>query len=340
MINRTSYTASKKNSLNSIAENTLSCAASDAEPSSLAYPSSPAPRNPTEASMQDQFLRTRMMYGNGAVEKLQNARVAIFGIGGVGGYVAESLVRTGVGAIDLVDHDVVDPTNLNRQIIATWSTVGKSKVKVMKQRLLDINPLCAITIHECFYLPQTADQFTFSEYDYIVDAVDTITAKIDLIMRAREAGTPIISAMGAGNKTDPTALRIADIYDTSVCPLARTMRKELRKRGVDHLKVAYSLEAPLVPCEPHVTQQTAPITEKAAPAEAQVRAVETQVPAEAQVRAVETRSARQTIPNDLTAKTSSTNPTKRRSTPGSNAFVPSAMGLVIGAEVVKDLIDW
>ena len=146
-------------------------------------------------------------------------------------------------------------------------------------------------------------------------------------MRAREAGTPIISAMGAGNKTDPTALRIADIYDTSVCPLARTMRKELRKRGVDHLKVAYSLEAPLVPCEPHVTQQTAPITEKAAPAEAQVRAVET-------------RSARQTIPNDLTAKTSSTNPTKRRSTPGSNAFVPSAMGLVIGAEVVKDLIDW
>ncbi len=214
--------------------------------------------------------------------RLASSRVAVFGVGGVGGYVCEALVRSGVGAFDLTDMDTVSMTNLNRQIIATLDTVGRPKTEVMKARMLSINPEADIRIHNCFFLPETADSFHFEDYDYVVDAVDTVTAKIELVMRARAAGVPIISSMGAGNKLDPTLFRVADIYKTRVCPLARVMRHELKKRGVDHLKVVYSEEEPLKPL---------PSGEE----------------------------------------------TDRRSTPGSTAFVPSAAGLIIASEVVKDL---
>lgn len=199
--------------------------------------------------MKEQFERTGLLLGQEAVEKLQEKRVAVFGVGGVGGYVAEALVRSGIGSIDIVDKDTVSVTNLNRQLIATHSTIGQSKVKVMKDRILDINPECKVYAHECFYLPDTAEQFRFEEYDYIVDAVDTVTAKLELVMRAKEAGVPIISSMGAGNKLDPTRFEVADISKTSVCPLAKVMRRELRKRGVEHLKVVYSKEEPILPKE-------------------------------------------------------------------------------------------
>ena len=214
--------------------------------------------------------------------RLASSRVAVFGVGGVGGYVCEALVRSGVGAFDLTDMDTVSMTNLNRQIIATLDTVGRPKTEVMKARMLSVNPEADIRIHNCFFLPETADSFHFEDYDYVVDAVDTVTAKIELVMRARAAGVPIISSMGAGNKLDPTLFRVADIYKTRVCPLARVMRHELKKRGVDHLKVVYSEEEPLKPL---------PSGEE----------------------------------------------TDRRSTPGSTAFVPSAAGLIIASEVVKDL---
>lgn len=181
------------------------------------------------------------------MERLSRARVAVFGIGGVGGYTVEALVRSGVGAIDLIDDDKVCLTNLNRQIIATRSTVGKYKAEVMRDRILDINPDCKVEVHKCFYLPETRDEFDFSSYSYVVDAVDTVTAKIALVMQAKETGTPIISSMGAGNKLDPTRFEVADISQTSVCPLAKIIRKELRKRGVKHLKVVYSKEPPLHP---------------------------------------------------------------------------------------------
>lgn len=247
--------------------------------------------------MVDQFSRSRLLYGEKGIETLSRARIAVFGLGGVGGHIAESLVRTGVGAIDIVDHDTVDITNVNRQIIATHDTIDMNKVDAMKQRLLSINPHCRIIKHDCFYLPETADEFDLSIYDYVIDAVDTVTAKLELIVRTHEAKTPIISAMGAGNKTDPTALHIADIYETSVCPLARIMRKELRKRDIKHLKVCYSTEPP----KEQITQtETNPTENNGTPQE----------------KAVLTR----------------------RSTPGSNAFVPAAMGLAIAAEVVCDLI--
>ncbi len=246
--------------------------------------------------MVDQFSRSRLLYGEKGIETLSHTRIAVFGLGGVGGHIAESLVRTGVGAIDIVDHDTVDITNVNRQIIATYDTIGMNKVDAMEQRLLSINPHCSIVKHDCFYLPETADEFDLSIYDYVIDAVDTVTAKLELIVRANEAKTPIISAMGAGNKTDPTALRIADIYETSVCRLARIMRKELRKRGIDQLKVCYSTEAP---------------KEQAVHAE---------------IKQPESNK----IPQEGAAHT-------RRATPGSNAFVPAAMGLAIAAEVVRDL---
>lgn len=236
----------------------------------------------------DQFSRSRMIYGESGVERLSHARVAVFGLGGVGGNVCEALVRTGLGAIDIIDKDFVDITNLNRQIIATHRTLGMRKIDAMEQRLLSINPSCKITKYDCFFLPETADQFNFSRYDYIVDAVDTVTAKIELIVRAHKAKTPIISAMGAGNKTDPTALQITDIYETSVCRLARIMRKELRKRGIDHLKVCYS-------SEPSCT----PFADKTEP--------------------------------ESTTKQST------RPAPGSNAFVPAAMGLALASEVVRDI---
>lgn len=197
--------------------------------------------------MKEQFERTGLLLGEEAVALLQQKRVAVFGIGGVGGFTVEALVRSGIGAIDLIDKDEVSVTNINRQIIATHKTVGMPKVEVMRERILEIHPDCKVTTHECFYLPQTANQFSFSDYDYIVDAVDTVTAKLELAVQAKKAGTPLISSMGAGNKLDPSRFEVADISKTSVCPLARVMRRELKKRGIDHLKVVYSKEEPLMP---------------------------------------------------------------------------------------------
>lgn len=191
------------------------------------------------------FARTERLLGEDAMKKLRAARVAVFGVGGVGGYVVEALARSGVGAIELIDHDTVSITNLNRQIIALQSTLGKYKVDVMKDRILDINPECKVDIHRCFFLPETEGEFDFREYSYVVDAVDTVTAKIQLVMQAKECGVPVISSMGAGNKLDPTRFEVADIYETSVCPLAKVMRRELKKRGVKELKVVYSKEQPV-----------------------------------------------------------------------------------------------
>ncbi len=197
--------------------------------------------------MIEQFSRTQILLGEAAMEKLYRARVAVFGIGGVGGYTVEALARCGVGQLDLIDSDTVSVSNINRQILATHSTVGKLKVEVAKARVLDINPSCVVRTHACFYLPDTADQFDFAEYDYIVDAIDTVTGKLQLVERAAAAGTPIICSMGTGNKLDPSAFHVADISKTSVCPLARIMRKELKKRGINHLKVVYSQEDALTP---------------------------------------------------------------------------------------------
>ena len=197
--------------------------------------------------MQTQLMRTELLLGEEGIEKLSKARVAVFGIGGVGGYVTEALCRSGVGALDLIDHDTVSVTNLNRQVIALHSTVGQYKTDVMEKRLLDINPDVKITIHKCFYLPETKDQFDFSVYSYVVDAVDTVTAKLLLAEEAKKAGVPLISSMGTGNKLDPSKLQVSDVFETSVDPLARVMRRELRKRGIDHLKVVWSTEEPRKP---------------------------------------------------------------------------------------------
>ena len=193
------------------------------------------------------LTRTRLLLGDEGMEKLKNARVAVFGVGGVGGYAVEALARSGVGALDLIDDDVVAPSNLNRQIIALQSTVGKPKVEVAAARIADINPDCIVRTYRTFYTPDTAGRFDFSLYDYVIDAIDTVTGKIALVMQAQAAGTPIISSMGAGNKLDPSAFEVADIYKTSVCPLARVMRRELKKRGVKRLKVVYSREEALTP---------------------------------------------------------------------------------------------
>jgi tRNA A37 threonylcarbamoyladenosine dehydratase len=248
--------------------------------------------------MLNQFSRTELLLGKDAMEKLKNSRVAVFGIGGVGGYVCEALVRSGVGAFDLIDDDKVCLTNLNRQIIATRKTVGQYKAEVMKQRMLEINPDVDIRIHKCFYLPENADEFPFEEYDYVVDAVDTVTAKISIIMKAQELKIPVISSMGAGNKLDASQLRVADIYKTRVCPLAKVMRRELKKRGVKKLKVVYSEEQP-----------TRPIDDMAI-------------------------SCRTHCICPPGAKHKCT---ERRDIPGSVAFVPSVAGLIIAGEVVKDL---
>ena len=197
--------------------------------------------------MEDMFSRTRMLLGDGAVQRLKRARVAVFGVGGVGGYVVAALSRSGVGALDLIDSDRVAPSNLNRQIIATRETLGLLKVDAAKARVLSINPDCAVVTWPLFYLPETADRFDFSQYDYVVDAIDTVAGKLQLIQAAKAAGVPVISAMGAGNKLDPTAFQVADISKTSVCPLARVMRRELKKRGIEHVKVVYSTEPPLTP---------------------------------------------------------------------------------------------
>lgn len=195
----------------------------------------------------DQFSRTELLLGREAMERLARAHVAVFGLGGVGGYAAEALVRSGIGALDLVDSDRVSLTNLNRQILATHETLGRYKADAARERALAINPEAMVNARKVFYGPDTAGAFDFTQYDYVVDAIDTVTGKLDLIQRALEVGTPVISCMGAGNKLDPTAFRVADIYETSVCPLARVMRRELKRRGVRHLKVVYSREPPIEP---------------------------------------------------------------------------------------------
>ena len=197
--------------------------------------------------MHEQFLRTAMLLGKEALNRLQNARVAVFGIGGVGGYTVEALARAGIGALDLIDHDTVSLSNINRQILATHSTVGMPKVDAAKRRILDINPHCRVVTHPVFYTPDTAAQFDFAQYDYIVDAIDTVTGKLQLVQAAEAAGTPIICCMGTGNKLDASAFRVSDISKTSMCPLARIMRKELGKRGIKHLKVVYSQEEAMTP---------------------------------------------------------------------------------------------
>ena len=197
--------------------------------------------------MREQFLRTEMLLGTQALDRLQSARVAVFGLGGVGGYAVEALARSGVGSLDLIDNDTVSVSNLNRQILATHSTVGMQKVDAARQRVLDINPECQVRTYPVFYTPETADSFDFTQYDYIVDAIDTVTGKLELIARCKAAGTPIISAMGTGNKLDPTKLEVTDLAKTTMCPLARVMRRELAKRGIRHLKVVYSQEEALTP---------------------------------------------------------------------------------------------
>lgn len=199
------------------------------------------------SNMKETFVRTKNLIGDAAMEKLANSRVAVFGIGGVGGHVVEALARSGVGALDLIDKDTVSVSNINRQIIALHSTVGKYKVEAMKERIADINPDCRVETYNCFYLPETKDQFDFSKYDYIVDAVDTVTAKLTLVCEANEKNVPIISSMGAGNKLNPAMFEVADIYKTSVCPLAKVMRRELKKRGIKNLKVVYSKEEAITP---------------------------------------------------------------------------------------------
>lgn len=207
--------------------------------------------------MLNQFSRTELLLGKEAMDIISKARIAVFGVGGVGGYTVEALVRSGIRNIDIIDNDTVSLTNINRQIIATHSTVGKYKVDVMKDRILDINPEANVVVHKCFYLPETKNQFNFSEYDYIVDAIDTVTGKIQLIVQAKESGTKIISAMGAGNKLDPTKFEVADISETSVCPLARVMRQECKKRGLKNVKVVYSKEKPIIQKESEVIGEVA-----------------------------------------------------------------------------------
>ena len=249
--------------------------------------------------MLNQFSRTELLLGKEGMDKLAASRVAVFGIGGVGGYTVEALIRSGVGAVDLIDDDRVCLTNINRQLYATRKTVGKYKVDVAAERIAEINPNATVRTYKTFYMPETADQFNFADYDYVVDAIDTVTGKIALVMQAEAAGTPIISSMGAGNKLDPTAFEVTDIYKTSVCPLAKVMRRELSRRGIKKLKVVYSKEQPMTPiddmaisCKEHCI-----------------------------------------CPPGTARKC-----TQRRQVPGSNAFVPPVVGLIIAGEVIKDLI--
>lgn len=251
--------------------------------------------------MLNQFSRTELIFGKEAMEKLASSRVAVFGIGGVGGYAVEALARSGIGALDLVDDDRICLTNLNRQLHATRKTVGKYKVDVAAERIAEINPSCVVTVYKTFYMPENADEFDFSRYDYVIDAIDTVTGKLTIIENAKRQNVPVISSMGAGNKVDPTAFEVTDIYKTSVCPLARTMRRELKKRGIDSLKVVYSKEEPVRPNE------------------------DTEI------------SCRNhcICPPGTVRKC-----TARRDIPGSNAFVPPVAGLILAGEVVKDLIGY
>lgn len=249
-------------------------------------------------SMLNQFSRTELLLGTDAMERLKNAHVAVFGIGGVGGYTVEALVRSGIGAIDIIDDDKVCLTNINRQIYATLKTVGQYKADVAAQRIADINPSVRVGAFKTFYTPETSSQFDFSKYDYIVDAIDTVTGKIELVVNANKAKTPIISSMGAGNKLNPAAFEVADIYKTSVCPLARVMRYELKKRNIPSLKVVYSKEKPITPKDD-------------APASCRTNCV---------------------CPPGTQRKC-----TVRRQVPGSTSFVPSVVGLIIAGEVIKDI---
>lgn len=226
--------------------------------------------------ISERFSRTELLVGEEGMKRLSRARVAVFGAGGVGGYTIEALARSGVGTLDIIDNDTVSVSNINRQILATDKTVGQYKVDAARRRIFDINPDTTVNTYKVFYMPDTAGQFDFSSYDYVVDAIDTVTGKLEIIMQAKKAGIPVISSMGAGNKLDPAAFMVADIYETSVCPLAKVMRRELKKRGVKELKVVYSKETPAI----------------------------------------------------------------RRTIPGSIAFVPSVVGLIIAGEVVKDLINF
>lgn len=249
--------------------------------------------------MLTQFSRTELLLGREAMDRLSCSRVAVFGIGGVGGYVCEALVRSGVGHFDLVDDDKVCLTNLNRQIIATRKTIGQYKVDVMKERILDINPDAEVRTHQCFFLPENADEFPFEEYDYVVDAVDTVTAKIELVMKAQEKHVPVISSMGAGNKLDASMFRVADIYETKICPLAKVMRRELKKRGVKELKVVYSEEMPIRPIEDMAVG----------------------------------------VGDCIDSADAGHQCAAKRAIPGSTAFVPSVAGLIIAGEVVRELIQ-
>lgn len=248
--------------------------------------------------MPDQFSRTQLLYGGDAMRYFASCRIAVFGIGGVGGYVVEALARSGIGALDLIDDDKICITNINRQILATRRTVGKYKVDIAEERIKEINPECEVRTYKTFYLPETQDQFDFHDYDYVVDAIDTVTGKLTIIENAKRAGVPVISSMGAGNKLDPAAFEVADIYDTSVCPLAKVMRRECRKRGIESLKVVFSKEEPIRPLEDMSI------------------------------------SCRQhcVCPPGTARKC-----TERRDIPGSTAFVPSVAGLIIAGEIINDL---
>lgn len=247
--------------------------------------------------MLNPFSRTELLLGKEAMEKLANSRVAVFGVGGVGGYTVEALARSGIGALDLIDNDKVCVTNINRQIIATTKTVGQYKVDAAKERVLDINPDIKVCTYKTFFMPDTSGQFDFSEYDYVVDAIDTVTGKIEMIMKAKELDVPIISSMGAGNKLDPTAFEVADIYETSICPLAKVMRKELRNRNVKSLKVVYSKELPISPLE------------------------DTSI----------------NLGDDCGSPETEIKATPKKRVPASIAFVPSVVGLIIAGEIIKDL---
>ena len=238
----------------------------------------------------EQFKRTERLLGKEKMNILADARVAVFGVGGVGGYVVEALVRSGVGHIELIDHDTVAESNLNRQIIATYDTIGRFKVDVMKERVLSINPDAEVVAHKCFYLPENKEEFDFSKYSYVVDAVDTVTAKLTIIEEAKKVGVPVISSMGTGNKLDPTQFEVTDISKTSVCPLAKVMRKELKDRGITKVKVLYSKEQPIKP-----------------------------------------------LTEEKSLQGEGTDTGRKKAVPGSISFVPSAAGLIIAAEVVKDL---
>ena len=248
--------------------------------------------------MMNQFSRTQMLYGKDVMDYFASCRIAVFGIGGVGGYVVEALARSGIGALDLIDDDRVCLTNINRQIMATRKTVGKYKVDVAEERVHEINPDCQVRAYKTFYLPDTQDQFDFREYDYIVDAIDTVTGKLAIIENAKKTGVPVISSMGAGNKLNPAAFEVADIYETSICPLAKVMRRECRKRGIKSLKVVYSKEEPIRPVE------------------------------DTSISCGE---------HDIDLPETAEKRTGRRDIPGSTAFVPSVVGLIIAGEAINDL---